>query len=71
MIENSMDEQARRNENAKTKKYREKTGVLDANRDEFVIKRLTQLELRQQKMFKVVRDIANHFHLLKGSIKKE
>ena len=71
LIENNIDEQARRNENAKTKKYREKTGVLDANRDEFVIKRLTQLELRQQKMFKVVRDIANHFHLLKGSIKKE
>ena len=38
-------------------------------RDEYMIKRLTQLELRQQKMFKIVRDIANHFHLLKGKIK--
>ena len=70
LIENNIDEQAARNDKVKTKNYREKIPLLDANRDEFVIKRLTQLELRQQKMFKVLRDIANHFHLLKGRIKQ-
>ena len=42
----------------------------EAIKDEYVIKRLTQLELRQQQMMKMIRDIANHFHLLKGKIKE-